>query len=158
MNKRISIGIRVTPSCIFYAIYQETEDEIITTVIDKLKLPTALEIPEQLKYVRSTFIDILNEFSVNLACIRVTESAAQNPHFFRISIEAVIQELFASSEVEHYYSGQISSISSKLGFNRDQFNEYKDGKLTFMEMEEWADFSSEVRESIMASISALKLN
>jgi len=153
----ISIGIRVSPSVVYYSILKELDEQIEFLVVDKLILPAALSLPEQLKFIRNTFLDILREFDVTVACIRVTESNAQSAHFGRIGIEAVIQELFASSSIEHYFVGVISSISAKLGFNRDQFKGYVTGTTNYENIEEWPDFKPESREALLAAFSALKL-
>lgn len=157
MNTKISIGLRSAPSCIYYAIVKEQNDAIAILVIDKVVVPSALIIPEQLKFIRNTFLDILSEFNVNLACIRVTEANAQSPNRFRISIEAVIQELLASSTVSHYYSGQISNISAKVGFERNLFKAYVDGSQKFNDIDDWSIYKPEHREALLSAFSALNL-
>jgi hypothetical protein len=99
----------------------------------------------------------LNEFNVQVACLKVTEPFAQSTNSIRIGIEAVIQELMASSTINNYFAGQISSISAKLGFNRNDFNRYKDAEIPFNEIDSWGKFSSDERESLLAAFSALKL-
>jgi len=157
LKTKISIGIRATPSCIFYAIVKENKDSFEIISIDKLVVPTALIIPEQLKFIRNTFLDIVDEFNINLACIRVTESTAQQTSNFRIAIEAVVQELFASSSIEYYFSGQISNISAKLSFNRDLFKSYVAGTVSYLDLDGWSKYNSESREALLAAFSALKL-
>ena len=157
LSSNISIGIRATPSIVFYAIVEEMEDSYEIKIVDKLVVPVALLAPEQLKFIRNTFLDILSEFKINLACIRVTESAAQNPNAFRIGLEAVILELFASSSIERYYAGQISNISSKLDINRDMFKLYVDNTKAYEEIDTWGEFKPESREALLAAFSAFKL-
>ncbi len=158
MNKNTAIGIRVSPKVIYYSIINDSEDEFEIIIVDKLIVPAALRLPEQLKFIRSTFIDILNEFRVKVACLRVTESSAQTINRSRIGIEAVIQELMASSTITNYFTGQISSISAKIGFDRNDFcTRYKDAEIVFNDIESWGDFSSDERESLLAAFSALKL-
>ncbi|MES2265518.1 MAG: hypothetical protein V4520_02080 [Bacteroidota bacterium] len=157
MNPKTSIGIRSSPTCIYYAVVQESDDSIEILAIDKLVVPTALLIPEQLKFIRHNLLDILNEFEVNLACIRVTEANAQSINRFRISIEAVIQELLASSIVSHYFSGQISSISAKLGFDRTLFKPFIEGQKVFSDLPNWLTQKTEHREALLSAFSALNL-
>lgn len=123
-----SIGIRVKPDCIIYSIIKEEGEDREIILIDKVNVPIALQIPEQLKFIRSTFLDIIFENQVNLACIRVTEPTAQKISIERINIEAIIQELIASSSIEKYYIGQISTISAKLGIARESFKPLIDSK------------------------------
>ena len=158
LEKKISIGIRVTPSVVFYSIVEETEKEYITHVIDKVNVPSALLKPEQLKFIRNTFLDIIEEFNISLACVRITESSAQVTNVTRIGIEAVIQELFASSSITLYYAGQISSITTKLGIQRDEFKPLADGSKVYKKFDNWKQLSNESRESILSAFSALNLN
>lgn len=151
-----SIGIRVKPDAIIYSIIQESTDCKNILIIDKLNVPKVLEVPEQLKFIRNTFLDIIFENHVNRACIRVTESIAMKPSLERINIEAVIQELIASSSIEKYYIGKIANISSHLGFSRDNFKLYLD-KGVYPGIERWSDYNKEQKESLLAALSALNL-
>ncbi len=125
-----SIGIRVEPSGVTFAIYDSENREIIN--IEKLIIPKALDVPEQLKFIRSNILDILREYGIERAGIRITEPNAQRMNIPRIQIEGVIQETFASSPVNSYFTGQISSISSKLGFNRSDFKKYIDNTMIYL--------------------------
>lgn len=154
---KTSIGIRVSPSKIFYCVVREEESNIELVLVDKVIVPKSLNTPEQLKFVRNTFMDILRENNVELACIRITESNARSTSIPRLYLEGVIQELLASSSVHKYYVGQISSISSKLGIERDNFKPFATGKTTFRDITIWNEIPSESRESILSSISALNL-
>jgi Holliday junction resolvasome RuvABC endonuclease subunit len=136
-------------------VIKEQENNIEIVLVDKIIVPKSLETPEQLKFLRSTLRDIINENDVKYACIRITESNARQVNIPRIYLEGVAQELIASSTVEKYYIGQISSISAKLGIDRAEFKPYISGQNLFMEMEIWSDISLEERESIMAAVSAL---
>ena len=155
MNR--SIGIRVTPSVVYFSIVSSENEELEIMLVDKIINPKALSIPEQLKFLRNTLCDIINEFSITNACIRITESNAQSINISRIYIEGVIQELFASSTIVKYYVGQISNISANLGIERTAFKPFAEGKESFMEIENWRNFSLEQRESIMSAISALNI-
>lgn len=152
-----SIGIRVTPSTVYFSVVSYENEELEITLVDKINNPKALSIPEQLKFLRNTLCDIINEFGITNACIRITESNAQSVNITRIYIEGVIQELFASSTIVKYYVGQISSISANLGIERATFKPFAEGKEIFMEIENWKSFSLEQRESLMSAISALKI-
>ena len=155
--KMNSIGIRATPNELYYSIVQGEENEIEIKIIDRINIPKAIELPEQLKFLRDTLSDIINEFQITNACVRVTESIAQTKDIKRTYIEGVIQELFASSTIERYYIGQVSSISAKLNIKRDDFKKYVDNKLTFLDIENWDKYKKEERESIMSAISALEI-
>ncbi|MFC6097672.1 hypothetical protein ACFPVY_13530 [Flavobacterium qiangtangense] len=152
-----SIGIRVTPSTVYFSVVTYENEELEITLVDKINNPKALNIPEQLKFLRNTLFDVINEFNITNACIRITESNAQSINITRIYIEGVIQELFASSTIVKYYVGQISSISANLGIERATFKPFAEGKENFMAIENWENFSLERRESLMSAISALNI-
>ncbi|ADB38342.1 hypothetical protein [Spirosoma linguale] len=152
-----AIGIRVNPTQVTYCVLTGTTNQFEIKLIDKIVNPKSLNVPEQLKFIRSTLCDIINENHVNLACIRVTESNAQQVSVPRIYMEGVIQELIASSTVKRYFIGQISNISSRLGIDRADFKPYANGQKVFLEIEIWNNLSLEERESLMASASALNL-
>lgn len=152
-----SIGIRATPNEIHYCVLTGSSDSFEIKLVDKIVNPKSLEIPEQLKFLRSTLGDIINENDVTVACIRITESNAQQVNIPRIYIEGVIQELIASSTIQKYYVGQISSISSKIGIQRAEFKPFASGQNSFLEIEIWNDLCLEQRESLMAAFSALNL-
>ena len=152
-----SIGIRTTPSILFFSIISYHNDELEILLVDRVNIPKALNIPEQLKFLRNTLFDIINEYKITNACIRITESSAQTLNIPRIYIEGVIQELIASSTIVKYYVGQISSISANLKIERSMFKPYAEGKETFLELEGWAGYSLEQRESLMSAISALNI-
>jgi hypothetical protein len=152
-----SIGIRVTPSTLYFSIVSFEDEVLEIVIVDKINNPKALSIPEQLKFIRNTLCDIINEFNISNACIRITESNAQSINIPRIYIEGVIQELFASSTIEKYYVGQISSISANLGIDRASFKPFAEGRENFIGIDKWNSFLLEERESLMSAISALKI-
>lgn len=154
---KTSIGLRANPNEITYCVIKEEENEFEIRLLDRIINPRSLEVPEQLKFLRSTLSDIINENDVEYACIRITESNAQRINIPRIYMEGVVQELIASSTIKKYYVGQISSISAYLGINRAEFKPYVNGENSFLEIERWSDFSKEERESLMAAISALNI-
>ena len=154
---KTSIGIRVSPKQVYYCILESTDKGFEIKQIDRIINPKSLEFPEQLKFIRSTLFDIINENKVNLACIRIAESNAQRISIPRIYIEGVIQELIASSTINKYYIGQISNISAKLGIERSEFKPLVDGENVFMGIEIWDELSHEERESLITAASALNL-
>lgn len=47
---RKSIGIRVTPSTVYFSVVTYENEELEITLVDKINNPKALNIPEQLKF------------------------------------------------------------------------------------------------------------
>lgn len=147
----ISIGLRTEPKKVTFAIYDSEEEVIIN--LEKLIIPKSLDVPEQLKFIRLNLLDIIREYKIDVAGIRITESNAQTVNIDRIQIEGVIQEAFASSSINSYFIGQISSISSKLGFDRLDFKKYIDNSLEY-DLEGWTGLSKEEKEAIFVAIGA----
>lgn len=149
MNK---IGIRVSPKAIYYCIYNAENSEVVN--IDKMVVPLSLEVPERLKYIRLNLLDIIREYGVKKAGIRTIEPNAKSPSVDRIHIEGVIQEAFASSNLESYYVGQISNISSRVGIERSRFKPLVDKDEQFSDFEGWKDLTKEQREAALCAIGA----
>lgn len=148
-----TIGIRVEPTAITFVVYDNEEDLIIN--IEKIKVPRALSVPEALKYVRVNILDVLREYKINQAGVRITESNAQKPSIARIQIESVIIEAFASSTLVNYYCGQISNISRLLKIERADFKKYVEGKLDYSDVDNWSDLTKVEKEACLTAIGAV---
>jgi hypothetical protein len=146
-----TIGIRATPTTVTFAVFDADHDSIVN--VEEIRIPAAFQIPAALKYVRSNLLDVLREYGVERAGVRVTEPNAQTMSIERIQIEGVIQEAFASSELQAYYVGQISSISKRLGMERTKFKPMIAGDED-PGIENWKKMSKEAREAILCAIGA----
>lgn len=147
-----TLGIRVKPHDITIAIYDCEEHRVVN--VEVVKIPKALSVPEGLKYVRNTIVDVIREYQIDRAGLRVTESSAMRLNIRRLEIEGVIQEAFASSSLASYFTGQISSISSRISIPRAHFKLYVQGNLPFERVENWADFNQEEREAVLVALGA----
>jgi len=159
----IGIGIRVySNSNVFYTIIEENGGSFNYLSISNIIIPLALNEPERLNYLRNTLIDIISEYNVNKALIRVRESV-QNVDKYAIQrfyIEGVILETLASSTVEKYKLGKIASITSLLNIHSKVFKQYLDGTIPFTLLPtslQWNDFSKEEKETIISSHASLNL-
>ncbi|WP_244137025.1 hypothetical protein [Burkholderia pyrrocinia] len=130
----------------------DTEADAVLNVED-IRIPAAFHTPEALKYIRNNLLDILREYDIERAGIRVTEPNAQSLNITRIQIEGVVQEAFASSLLQSYYVGQISSISARLGIERADFKRYIDGQLDWP-VENWTGMRKEQREALLCAMGA----
>jgi len=146
-----TIGIRVAPKRVTFVVYDADEKQIVN--MEGIVVPKALETPEQLKYVRNTVLDIIREYDVKRAGIRITEGNAQGISIERIELEGVIQEAFASSELEGYFCGQIARIAAKLKMSREHLRELLEGA-DYEEVEGWVKLKKEEREAIATAIGA----
>ena len=150
-----SVGIRVTPSEVFYAIVEQGEDELVLLTAGGVIVPQALELPDRLSLVRTTMLDIMAAYGVCRAGIRLTESIAPKTSMERVNLEGVVQELLSSSPVDRYFAGRIATIAAYLGESeRGRVKEYFEGA-EFMNLDSWSSYSRERRESIVVAVAAL---
>lgn len=147
----ISIGLRVAPTAVFFALYDSDRREIIN--VEKLRVPSAFEVPNALKFVRANILDVLLNYDVRKAGIRTIEPMAQSKDVTRIHIEGVIQEAFASSDLEAFFAGPIAVMASKLKIEPKEFKPIRDGRNDF-EIPDWEHFSSEEAEAVLAALGA----
>ncbi|AJE99140.1 hypothetical protein [Pandoraea apista] len=147
----ITIGIRAAPKVVTFVVFDTDEHSIIN--VESLRIPVAFDTPDALKYVRNNLLDILREYAVSYAGIRTTEASAQSMNIARVQIEGVIQEAFASSALQGYYVGQISSISARLDIPRTDFKLYVDGTKMW-DVEGWDELGPEAREAMLCAIGA----
>lgn len=146
-----TIGIRAAPRAVTFAVFDTETREILN--VEELKVPAAFAMPDALKYIRSNLLDVLREYGIERAGIRVTESLAQSASIERVQIEGVIQEAFASSSLLSYYVGQISSISRRIGIERSRFKPLVGGD-DDLSIENWNNMTKAEREAILCAMGA----
>lgn len=152
-----SIGLRATPATVYYAVVAlqpaSSGPELLT--VGTLPVPVALELPDRLSFVRTTILDIIAEFNVSRAGIRLIEYTAQSKPVERLNLEGVVQELLSSSDVESYFAGAIARIGGLLGEpDKSRIKRYFDGE-SFMGILGWEHFALEEREAIVTAVAAL---
>lgn len=145
-----TIGIRAEPSAVTFAVFDSAASSVAN--IEQLKIPLAFATPDKLKYVRSNLLDILREYYVERAGVRITEPNAQRPSFDRIQIEGVIQEAFASSALQSYFVGQISSIASRLGRKRTEILPFVSGEKNYPGIAGWSSMKPNAREALLCAM------
>jgi len=146
----ITIGIRAEPSAVTFVVYNSDTREIVN--IEEIKIPAAFEVPDGLKYIRSNLLDVLREYRVERAGVRITEPNA-DANKQRVQLEGVIQEAFASSELSGYYVGQISSISARIGIQRTAFKPLVDGHQQYP-VDNWRTMKKPAREALLCAVGA----
>ena len=149
-----SIGFRCTPQEIHYCIISEEEYAYAVVDVDRIVVPKSLKQSNKLKYIRNIVLDILNEYEISYAGIRVSEPNSQSKKTHRLHIEGVILELFASSSLEKHYVGQISSISSLLNIPRQDFKLIIKGEIKFPAIERFCEHTKEQKEAILTALGA----
>jgi hypothetical protein len=150
------LGIRVEPKKTTFVVVEANQEVFKVVNNEVIKVPAALDFPEKLKYIRNCVLDILREYSINIAGIRVTEGNSQNMDITRLQIEGVIQEAFSSSDVEQYFTGRKTSISSRLSINTDDFDGIVKGKKVYELLDNWQLLrNSSSREAGLVAMGAL---
>jgi hypothetical protein len=151
------LGIRVEPKKTHFVVITQEADGQFTVVNDEcIKVPAALDFPDQLKYVRNCVLDILREYKIAIAGIRVCEANSQNFDITRLHIEGVIQEAFSSSDVEKYFIGRKSSISARLKMKPADLDLIFKGNAGFGRVQNWGVLrASNSREAALVAIGAL---
>lgn len=158
-----AIGFRVSPTGIFYSIVENKENHYEIISIGNLKIPTSLDLPNQLNYIRTTLSTILVQYGISFAGIKLMEGNARgtinNGLRFRLNIEGVILELFSNSKIESYILGVTSNIASTLKIDKenpqvmlDKLIDLKDKKT-----DENKKITSEYKDSMIVALAALEL-
>lgn len=152
-----AIGVRVSPKRVYYSIVTRTDalSELLTASF--LLVPPALALPDQLRFVRTTLLDIMAEYTVERAGIRIAEYTAQRISIERVNLEGVVQELLSSSGVEAYFAGRIANIAALIREpDRARVKRYFEGE-QFMDVVRWNQYAPELREAIVTAVAALDL-
>ncbi|WP_042146302.1 MULTISPECIES: hypothetical protein [unclassified Pseudoalteromonas] len=148
-----TIGIRVSPTEITFSIFDTVENSIIN--IEEIAIPNALTVPERLKYIRCNILDVLREYEVKKAGIRLSEPSARSISIERVQIEGVIQEAFSSSVLDEYYYGAISTIAAKNNIDRNRIKPLVKGNENYDAVENWQELSEKEREAVLTAIGAM---
>ncbi|WP_281773734.1 MULTISPECIES: hypothetical protein [Pasteurellaceae] len=145
------LGIRVSPKTIYFSIFDSNEYSFKN--VEKISVPQALIIPEQLKYIRNNILDLLREYKVEKAGIKITEGNAQSISIERLYLEGVIQETFASSQIKSYKTLMLSGIASRLNTNARELKKYIENKPnnTGIDMSV-SDFNKEEIEAMLVAV------
>lgn len=151
------IGIRVSPTEIYYCVTTKSNNEIELLTWDSLIIPKATDIPKQLAYVRTNFISIFNEFNISFAGIRVHEGNTRNLSIERIYLEGVCQELLANCSVQDYFLATLPKMSRIQKEDVSVLKGFINGENQLILIEGLAKSAKEMRESILTSVSTSEL-
>lgn len=150
-----SIGIRLSPSCAYYSIIEKNnKDEFNLLDNSNLIIPQSAEFPFQLSFLRTNIFSIIQEFKINNAGLRITESVAYTPSIKRINMEGVIQELLCDSNINNYFAGRITKIASILEEDKTVIKKAMKGEINIFDLDNWNDLKNEERESFIVGLAA----
>ncbi|MBP0047496.1 hypothetical protein H9C73_02010 [Marinobacterium sp. AK62] len=131
------LGIRVEPKKTNFVVLGKVNGQFEVINSEVIKVPSALDFPEKLKYIRNCVLDILREYSIFYAGIRVAEANTQNLDITRLHIEGVVQEAFSSSNVGGYFTGRKTSIAARLNLKPKQLDAVFKGQRDFNGIVNW---------------------
>lgn len=162
MNE-VSIGFRVSPTEIYYAIVENTEDSYRFVSISNLKIPVSIDDPEKLSFIRNTVSTILTQYNVLYAGIKLIEGNARgsinNALIFRFNVEGVLMELFSNSSIKKCFLGVTSNIASVLKAKKEKPQDMLD-KLVVMD-ELLTDSNKKVtgdyKEAMLVALAAMEV-
>lgn len=156
----VSIGFRVSPTKVTFAIVQGTQAQGFTLLnASAVFIPPALETPRKLQFIRTTLLDVMDEYAVTRAGLRLGEATAQQRNPFRLNLEGVVQELLASSGVERFVAGPIATIAGLLGHrDRTVVKQLISGERTPAYAMQWDALSTDEREAVLMAVAAVSAN
>ncbi len=143
------IGLRASPTEIAFAIFDMQANEVVN--IESIVIPRAFDAPDALKYIRGHILDILREYDIKKAGVRVTEPNSQRMNIQRIQLEGVILETFASSPLEEFFIGQISSIAGRLAIPRSSIKPMIESD-EHPQIDGWASLKANHREALLCAL------
>ena len=151
-----AIGFRVAPKKVTYAVLKGPDNgKFNVEVVGEVLVPYALQPPRQLRYIRTTLLDIIEETGSTRAGLRIGESMARHQDPFRLNLEGVVQELLASSEAERFVAGPIATIASLLGErDRTAVKQFIAGKQPPIVQADWDNLDELQREAVLVAACA----
>jgi hypothetical protein len=155
----VSLGIRVKAKEIFFAVINVIDGEIHLKTIERVIVPQALEMPDRLSYIRTTFETIISEYGICNAGIRISENvqSVKNSTIERMYLEGVLQELLSNCTVEKYFAGRKNTIARLLKLEQKELSNFIDNDDQFFTFTEWTTYKSEVREAILSAVASNEL-
>jgi hypothetical protein len=156
-----AIGFRASTTGVVFAVVEGEAGSAAATfdvlTMDTVPVPAALWPPNQLHFVRTVLLDVMQEYGVERAGLRLTETMARRNYPFRNNIEGVIQELLASSTVSWYIAGMNATLTAKLGLaDKTLFKKFCDGEATPDFVSHWSDIHAGHREAVLAAVASLR--
>ncbi len=151
-----TIGLRVTPKIIYFCITEREEDNVHISVIDKIIVPLALNIPDRLSFIRILVYTIINQYEVDNAVIRRLEDNSQKIDLNRANIEGVLQELISNCRVKKYKTCKLAQLGNLLEQKSAELKLCIEGNDIFG-IENWNTYKKEERESILCALAATEL-
>ena len=150
----LSLGVRVEPTKIHYSVFDINSNEFV--IVESLLVPQALNLPEALKYIRNNILDLIEEYNISLAAIRVTENNVKSLNVMRLYLEGVLLETFASNKKIEYRSYILSQLAKVFNCSSRDLKDIRDSTSLSVEIEklnfDFTDFHKNEREAMFVSV------
>ena len=149
-----SLGIRVTPKCVHYAVVHGPQSAPKQVEVGKLCPPNGIaDESGELCWYRGKVQDLITRTSASTVAVRFAESGTRrgspHPDRKRSRIEGVILEIAATLGTA-VYTGPLSTISSRLG--TDRAKKYTSGtEFRGLSLPK----SNEAKEAVVVAVSGL---
>ncbi|WP_095270156.1 hypothetical protein [Terribacillus saccharophilus] len=156
LGLRVAVQQKEKKGCVYFAV-SKINDGIELLESGKLTIPSSMIVPEQLAYIRTNLLSIINKFDIEYAGLRITEGISKTFIPFRLNIEGVVQELFANSSIVNYELLTLVKLAKFLETDTDTVKDIVNGKETLEGFDEdlWSKFNKEEKEAILSSITTL---
>lgn len=152
------LGLRVNSSKIAIIILENNDNLLKLLCCENVILPKALSFPQMLHYIRNVILGFINQYSIDVAAIKLTEGNSFKIDMERINIEGVIQEAFAGSTIKKIFLGRAKSISKRLSVTDAEFKDLTKGKIQpeSLDSESWKLCSNDnFREACLVALGAI---
>ncbi len=151
-----TLGLRVSPKCIFFCVSELIEDEVNILIVDKIAVPIALTIPDQLSFLRILVYTIISQYEIDNAIIRRIEDNSKTVDITRVNIEGVIQELISNCRIQKYKTCKLAQLGQILEKGTKEIKACIEGDNIF-EIDLWDTYKKEERESVLCALAASEL-
>jgi len=152
-----AIGLRVSPSEVFYIVYEQQNDNFKIITKGKINEPAAYTYPQVLTYYRDHLSSIFKEYGIAKCGIKVAEPlSSRNGRSDgvkkRMYTEGVIIELVNSKGIKMIY-GPFKTFATLLGIRKA--SEYLE-PTDFCNISDWNKLNKNLKEASLAGLGVLK--
>jgi hypothetical protein len=153
MAKLRSLGIRVEPECVFWAVVEGDVGVPILIADDKVPSPASADEAHCLVTQRRRILDVIENYHPSVAVIRYPEAIAKTKSQMRSRIEGVLLEAAASKNLKTL-TGALATLGSKIGSDAKRAKAMLESENNLRGLD-WSKKNSNMREAILAATCGL---
>jgi hypothetical protein len=114
------IGFFYSKESIYYCVGESSEESFNILSFSQLRIPKALNVPDQLSFIRANIQSIFMEYNISGAYIKLIEpyntAIARTVNQLRHYVEGVIQECISDSNLTVYGAGTLADMAKTIGW------------------------------------------